>query len=145
MQSIKPVVRKINTLPQRKEFLAKQPFKSSNNRMENEVSSFEKSLEVEEVKHSPRKNKLPHSVFRARTFRSLLDEDDDEDDDENEKDMLALKLANPVHDENESILIPSRLTTMTSGCQSTTVLLSWSDRLTEDELKGFSLGGLILI
>jgi hypothetical protein len=143
MQSIKPVVRKINTLPQKREAPSKVAFTSSTENSFKRNSLSDKISKPTELKQPPR-HEEPPSIFRARNFRSLLDQDDDDADEE--EDMFALKLASPVLDEDETYFFPPTLAAKKSTCQPTTILLCWDpDRLTEDELKGFSLGGLILV
>lgn len=103
----------------------------------------EKSLKPKVAKPSPHKDDLP-SIFRARAFGSLLDQD--EDCGGEEEDILTLRLANPILDEEGTDFLSSPLCMKNSICQPITILLSsCHDRLTEDELKGFSLGGLIFV
>jgi hypothetical protein len=143
MQSIKPVVRKINTLPRKREAPSKEAYSSSTENSFKRNSLIDKVFKPSELKQPPRREEPP-SIFRARSFPSLLDQDDDDADEE--EDMFALKLASPVLDEDETYFFPPMPAAKKSTYQPTTILLCWGpDRLTEDELKGFSLGGLILV
>ncbi|CAJ1945628.1 unnamed protein product [Cylindrotheca closterium] len=83
------------------------------------------------------------SIFRARTAGSLFDHDSTDASDE-EDDLFTLRMANPIcdssDDESEEGSSYQR-----PPLKNELHTLMWSSRLEEDDIKGFSLGGLLLI
>ena len=83
------------------------------------------------------------SIFRARSARSLFDHDSTDASDE-EDDLRALRMASPICDSSDDDSEHSEIQLPTP--ENEQKMLVWSSsRLEEDDIKGFSLGGLILI
>ena len=103
-----------------------------------------KPTEVKVSKESMRaSDQTVVSIFRARSAGSLFDHDTTDTSDD-EDDLLALRMANPICDSSDDDSEAPVYQPPTPKYEQQTLI--WvSDRLKEDDITGFSLGGLILI
>ncbi|KAL3936108.1 MAG: hypothetical protein SGBAC_008508 [Bacillariaceae sp.] len=145
MQTPKLVVPKSFVLPKRLGIPSKLTY-DSGTRPDRSVH-HSKTTEVKGSKEKSNEKKRGFdtsvSIFRARTAGSLFDHDSTDASDE-EDDLFTLRMANPICESSKDESGEA------ASCQRTTPkneqhVLMWSSRLEEDDMGGFSLGGLILI
>ena len=136
------VVPKSFVLPRRLATPSKLTYDSSTRSDQSMYQS--KSAEIKGSKETKKRGFDPSiSIFRARTAGSLFDHDSTDASDE-EDDLFTLRMANPICDSSDD---ESEEGSAYQGPppKNEQHMLMWSSRLEEDDIKGFSLGGLILI